>query len=81
MNAKPMTSAQLIAEIQRLDPDGTMPIGLSADGGQIRPLRDVAVDTLHVSTQDPTFATRGRYMDTLMTRLCDQPKGSVLVID
>lgn len=84
-----MTSGELVALIQQLDPTGELPVALLGSGAVLRAVDEVTHDTLHVPTpeackrypENRTYAVSGRYMDDISKKLCPVQKGHVLVIE
>lgn len=84
-----MTSGELIALIQKLDPTGELPVALLGSGATLRAVDEVTNDSLHVPTEEAckrypenrTYAVSGRYMDDISKKICPREKGRVLVIE
>lgn len=66
-----LTTSELIAELQRLDPNGTMPVALRGNGATVRPIVEVSTDTLlgckpeaiEAHPENAFFAVLKRYED------------------
>lgn len=74
-----LTVGDLIRILSNLDPK--MKVALRGpNGGDVRSIGEIEIDSIYTATNDPSYATRGLYL-TRMGNIKFSPLGNGIIID